>query len=188
MPARTVTDLVDLTAAGGRVEYLYFWGHQPAPTGEPGRGCLSQWWPVTFTVDGRAFASAEHWMMWHKALLFGDEAAGERIIAARTPAEAKKLGAQVRGFDEETWTARRYDIVVAGNVAKFGQHDDLRAYLVGTGDRVIVEASPLDRIWGIGLAADDPRAADPAAWRGLNLLGFALMDVRAALCSPGSGI
>jgi ribA/ribD-fused uncharacterized protein len=70
---------------------------------------------------------------------------------------------------------------VAGNVAKFGQHDDLRAFLLGTGSRVLVEASPGDRIWGIGLTEADPRAADPRSWRGLNLLGFALMEARAQL-------
>jgi ribA/ribD-fused uncharacterized protein len=120
-------------------------------------------------------------MMAGKARLFGDPAAAERILAARTPAEAKNLGREVQGFDEKVWEAARFEIVVAGSTAKFGQDPALRAYLVGTGSRVLVEASPLDRVWGIGLAADDPRAADPAGWRGLNLLGFALMEARAAL-------
>jgi ribA/ribD-fused uncharacterized protein len=75
----------------------------------------------------------------------------------------------------------RYDIVVAGNLAKFGQHDDLRAFLVGTGRKVLVEASPYDRIWGIGMAAGNPDAHRPSAWRGCNLLGFALMEVRERL-------
>jgi ribA/ribD-fused uncharacterized protein len=79
------------------------------------------------------------------------------------------------------WDEHRYDIVVAGNLAKFDQHPELGAYLLGTGERVLVEASPVDRIWGIGLAADNPRASDPAQWRGLNLLGFGLMDVREIL-------
>ena len=87
----------------------------------------------------------------------------------------------MRAFDEATWVAHRYDIVLAGTLAKFGQHDDLRAYLLGTGERVLVEASPVDRVWGVGLAADDPRAEDPTRWRGLNLLGFALMAARDAL-------
>jgi len=70
------------------------------------------------------------------------------------------------------------DLIVAGNMAKFGQHPDLREFLLGTGDRVLVEASPRDRIWGIGLAAGDERATSPDDWLGLNLLGFALMEVR----------
>jgi ribA/ribD-fused uncharacterized protein len=102
--------------------------------------------------------------------------AGRRILEAATPAEAKKLGAQVRGFDPATWEVERFGVVVAGNRAKFGQHPDLAAFLRGTAPRVLVEASPVDRIWGIGMAADDPHAANPA--RGLNLLGFALMQVR----------
>jgi hypothetical protein len=126
----------------------------------------------------RLIASGERVMMAGKARLFGDLAAADRILAARTPAEAKKLGREVQGFDEQVWEAARFEIVVAGSTAKFGQDPALRSYLVGTGRRVLVEASPLDRVWGIGLAADDPRAADPAGWRGLNLLGFALMEAR----------
>jgi ribA/ribD-fused uncharacterized protein len=75
----------------------------------------------------------------------------------------------------------RFEVVVAGNMAKFGQHAGLRQFLLGTGDRVLVEASPRDTIWGIGLAAGDERAAGPDRWRGLNLLGFALMEVRQRL-------
>ena len=91
------------------------------------------------------------------------------------------LAVEVAGLDEQVWQEARFDIVVAANMAKFGEHADLREYLVNTGDRVLVEASPRDRIWGIGLAANDERAAQPDQWRGLNLLGFALMKARAAL-------
>ena len=90
---------------------------------------------------------------------------------------------RVRGFSEDRWAAARYDIVVAGNVAKFSQNDELRRYLLSTGTRVLVEASPLDRVWGIGLAEDDQRARSPSRWRGKNLLGFALMEVRERLGS-----
>ena len=84
----------------------------------------------------------------------------------------------IRGFDEQLWAQRRFDLVVTGNLAKFGQHVELRDFLLTTGSRVLVEASPVDRIWGIGLAADHEHAASPEHWRGLNLLGFALMEVR----------
>ncbi|MCW3816950.1 NADAR family protein [Micromonospora sp. DR5-3] len=178
---RSVADLVAAVRSGRRVKFLHFWGHRPQRDGSVGAGCLSQWWPAPFTVDGRTYATAEHWMMWQKATLFGDAEVAERVLASGHPQRAKALGRQVRGFDEATWAARRYEIVVAGSVAKFGQHEELGRFLLGTGERVLVEASPVDRIWGIGLAADDPRAADPARWRGENLLGFALMDVRAAL-------
>jgi hypothetical protein len=120
-------------------------------------------------------------MMFSKAMLFGDADVAARVLDAGHPNKAKTLGRLVRGFDEETWAANRYDIVVAGSVTKFGQNDDLRAYLLGTGNRVLVEASPLDRVWGIGLAADDERARSPDRWLGLNLLGYALMEAREKL-------
>ncbi|WBC16379.1 NADAR family protein [Micromonospora sp. WMMA1998] len=186
MPIRSVADLIATLDTGETVKYLHFWGHRPQRDGSVGAGCLSQWWPAAFTVDGREYATAEHWMMWHKAMLFGDHEIAGRVLAATHPHRAKALGRQVRDFDEATWTARRFDIVVAGSVAKFGQHDELRRFLLGTGGRVLVEASPTDRIWGIGLAADDPRAGDPATWRGDNLLGFALMRARDALARASS--
>ncbi|MBL7257693.1 NADAR family protein [Paractinoplanes lichenicola] len=178
--ARSVDDLSEY-AARNRVKYLFFWGHQAERDGSAGAGCLSQWWPSRFTTEGHSFASAEHYMMWRKAVLFGDEAMAERILVAPHPKVAKALGGRVEHFRQEEWDAHRYEIVVAGNLAKFGQDDELRDYLLTTGERVLVEASPLDRIWGIGLGRDDPRAADPRRWRGTNLLGFALMDVRESL-------
>jgi ribA/ribD-fused uncharacterized protein len=175
---RSVDELLALT---GPVKYLFFWGHRPQPDGSVGAGCLSQWWPAEFTVDGLRFRSAEHYMMWRKATLFGDAAMAARILDAGHPRDAKMLGRGVAGYDDRKWAAERFAIVVAGSLAKFGQHDDLRAWLAGTGDRVLVEASPTDRVWGIGLAASDERAPDPARWRGLNLLGFALMQAREQL-------
>ncbi|MDH6138799.1 ribA/ribD-fused uncharacterized protein [Kitasatospora sp. GP30] len=179
--SRSAADLLTFTAAGVRPKYLFFWGHRPQRDGSIGAGSLSQWWPSAFEIDGVRYATAEHWMMASKARLFGDEEAVPRILAARSPAEAKKLGQMVRGFREERWAEARFGLVTAGNVAKFEQDPALREYLLGTGNRVLVEASPLDRVWGIGLAADDERAADPARWRGLNLLGFALMAAREQL-------
>jgi ribA/ribD-fused uncharacterized protein len=174
-------ELAALTRRGARPKYLMFWGHRPEREGSVGASCLSQWWPSVVTVDGIAYATAEHWMMAGKARLFGDEEAAARVVAARSPGEAKKLGRQVRGFREDVWVRHRAALVVEGNVAKFGQEPGLGGFLLGTGSRVLVEASPLDRIWGIGLAADDERAADPEQWRGLNLLGFALMEARERL-------
>ncbi|MFQ6331833.1 NADAR family protein [Nocardia sp. CWNU-33] len=178
MRVRSVPELISYAEGAGRVKYVRFWGHQPRQDGSVGHGCFSQWWPAPFQVDGLNFATAEHYMMWGKAMLFGDTDTADRVVAARHPKQAKELGRQVRGFNDIIWAAQRFDIVVAGSVAKFGQHEQLKQYLLGTGDRVLVEASPVDRIWGIGLAADDPRAENPAHWRGLNLLGFALMAAR----------
>jgi ribA/ribD-fused uncharacterized protein len=181
MTVTTVSDLVELIERGGPVEFLFFYGHRPEPDGRPGRGCLSQWWPSAFTVDGLTFATAEHYMMWRKAMLFADEQAAGQILAAPDPAGAKALGRKVRGFDQAAWESRRFEFVVAGSVAKFGQHPGLREFLLATGEQVLVEASPRDRVWGIGLSAGHERAADPRQWHGLNLLGFALMRARATL-------
>ncbi|NRQ32667.1 NADAR family protein [Nonomuraea sp. NN258] len=178
---RSVDQAVAAQNAGRRLRYLFFLGHRPARDGSPGPGCLSQWWPAPFTADGHTYATAEHYMMAHKAWLFGDEETAAAILRSAHPKQAKDLGRQVRGFDEARWREHRYAIVVRAGVAKFGAHPDLAAYLLGTRQRVLVEASPVDRVWGIGLAADDEHAATPSAWRGLNLLGFALMDARDAL-------
>lgn len=178
---RSIGELLDLIGNGGRPEYLLFWGHRPAQADDTGQGCLSQWWPATFRVGELTYPSAEHFMMARKALLFGDAAMAEQIRLAPHPGAAKVLGRQVTGFDEQRWAERRFGIVVSANMAKFSQHADLRQFLLATGDRVLVEASRQDRVWGIGLTAGDDRVASPGKWRGLNLLGFALMEVRQRL-------
>ncbi|MFI7010618.1 NADAR family protein [Streptomyces sp. NPDC050145] len=178
--------LVSALAAGTRVKWLHFWGHTPRADGTLGPSCLSQWWPSPFTVDGVAYATAEHWMMAGKARLFGDAEAERRAVEADHPAQAKKAGRLVKGFDEEVWARERFGIVVAGSLHKFGSDPALRDFLVRTGDRVLVEASPVDRVWGIGLAADSPAAEDPERWRGPNLLGFALMAARRELAAATS--
>jgi ribA/ribD-fused uncharacterized protein len=160
------------------LKYLFFWGHTPKQKGVVDKSCFSQWFPVAFTVAGDTYATAEHWMMAEKARLFGNDDVRQRIIAARHPDEAKKLGRQVTGFDPAVWDAQKYELVVTGNYHKFSQHPALRDYLLTTGERVLVEASPVDAIWGIGLAGSHPDATQPARWLGENLLGFALMEVR----------
>ncbi|MFH9737529.1 NADAR family protein [Streptomyces roseolus] len=177
----TVEELTQQVSRGEKVKWLHFWGHRPTPDGRLAQSCLSQWWPSPFEVDGVRYATAEHWMMAGKARLFGDAEAERTVLAARTPAEAKNAGRLVRGFDEAVWARERAAIVVAGSVHKFASDEGLRGFLLGTGSRVLVEASPLDRVWGIGLAAGDPGAHDPGRWRGLNLLGFALMEARERL-------
>ncbi|WP_235783566.1 NADAR family protein [Amycolatopsis orientalis] len=178
---RSVDEVVRLQRAGNRVKFLFFWGHQPRRDGTIGPECFSQWWPARFTVDGGTFSTAEHYMMWRKAVLFDDAESAARILRARHPREAKALGREVRGFEQSHWEDERYGIVLDGTVAKFGQHPELRDFLLGTKNRVLVEASPLDTIWGIGLAADNPRVENAEHWRGLNLLGFALGEARTKL-------
>jgi len=160
------------------VDFLFFWGHTNK-TGQPvGPFIFSQWYPSPFTVDSITYSTAEHWMMTEKARLFGDAEIAERVIGAKTPKEAKELGRAVRGFDVAAWEQSCFSIVREGNRHKFIQNAGYKEYLLGTGNRVLVEASPVDAIWGIGLAADSAQAKVPHQWRGKNLLGFALMEVR----------
>ncbi len=113
-------------------------------------------------------------MMVEKAALFDDQATRAQVLQAPNPGAAKALGRQVRGFDEAIWLENRFTIVTKANKAKFAQNPELGRFLKQTGSRVLVEASPVDRIWSIGLAQDDDQVTNPTLWRGLNLLGFAL--------------
>ena len=183
-PVQSILDVETLrqvAAAGVAVHYRFFWGHRPRRDGAIADSCFSQWWPARFTVEREVYASAEHYMMAEKARLFGDDEVRRQVLAATDAGRAKDLGRQIRGFEEATWKRARFDIVTAGNVAKFGQDERLRRYLLATRDEILVETSPTDRVWGIGLGRDDPRAADPRAWHGLNLLGFALVRTRGVL-------
>ena len=168
--------LIKRIEAGEACEYLCFYGH--AVHSPVSKTCFSQWYPAPFEIDGVLYPTAAHWMMAAKARLFGDDEALDRIILAPDPKSAKAIGREVRGFDDKVWKANCRQIVTEGNVHKFSQNEELKAFLLSTGDAVLVEAAPRDQIWGIGLGQDNPKARDPKQWRGQNLLGFALMDVR----------
>lgn len=157
---------------------VYFWGHRSSQKDFVTKACLSQWWPSEFSVNGNLYVSAEHWMMAEKARLFDDEKILEKILSTRKPGAAKALGRQIERFNQSVWDEEKYDIVVRGSYYKFSQNKELGQFLVGTGRRVLIEASPVDKIWGIGLAEGDAHVANPLKWKGENLLGFALMSVR----------
>ena len=176
-----VETLAALVAQGNRPKFLHFWRHTPRVPGQLDASCLSQWYPAPFVEGDDAYPTAEHFMMAEKARLFEDLETRGRVLSCRTAADAKKLGRTVKGFDDHLWEAARFEVVVRANLAKFSQNSSLQDFLLGTGHRVLVEASPVDVIWGIGLAANDPMALNPRQWKGLNLLGFALMEVRAKL-------
>jgi len=142
---------------------------------------FSQWHPATFVLDGVLFHCAEQAMMHGKALLFGDAEVAAELLETASPRQQKALGRKVRHFSDGPWKEHRERIVHAANVAKFGQNRPLRELLLATAGTDLVEASPYDRIWGIGLAATDPRATDPTQWRGQNLLGKILTQVRGEL-------
>lgn len=160
------------------LKYLFFWGHRQSKHQKVSKSCFSQWYESPFTVNKKTYQSTEHWMMAHKALLFDNKEVYDKILTCKTPAEAKKLGRQVTGFDEEIWKKHRYTIVILGNIHKFNQNKALGNYLLQTNHRILVEASPVDPIWGIGLAQDHKHIYHVDQWRGLNLLGFALMETR----------
>jgi len=166
---------------GAKFDYVLFWGHRKSNDASITKSCFSQWYEVTFRIGDDLFRTAEHYMMVRKARLFSDEDSARAILSATTPNEAKTLGRRVRGFSEEKWLAHREEIVFTGNLEKFSQNGVLRRFLLSTGDSILLEASPTDSIWGIGLSQDDPRATDPWSWPGLNLLGFALTKVRGRL-------
>jgi ribA/ribD-fused uncharacterized protein len=116
--------------------------------------------------------------MAQKALLFSDHESFEKIITCHKPAEAKELGRKVVGYDDQVWNDKKFELVTLGNMHKFSQHAELGEYLLQTENRILVEASPVDTIWGIGLSQDSKEINNIHAWRGQNLLGFALMEVR----------
>ena len=172
----------------GTLEYIY--PHHPsvqalfdqgAPVTPFLRGPLSQWQRAHFTIDGVEFNCAEQYMMYRKALLFGDERMAAKILEATKPFDHKRMGQQVQGFDQVAWVEARIDIVLTGNRAKFGQNDGLAKKLTRTEGTLLAEVNPRDEIWGIGLAETDPRVQDPAQWNGMNLLGSILMEVRREL-------
>lgn len=146
----------------------------------------SNWYPASFfdAVTGTKFANTEQHMMWAKAMLFQNFELAMRMLQVTDPAELKKMGREVQGYDDALWTEHRLHVVTEGNFLKFSQNPKLGLELLATGDRIIAEASPVDKIWGIGLEESDPRCLDQAQWQGQNLLGLALMAVRDRLREP----
>lgn len=142
------------------------------------KGVFSQWHPTPFTLERVVFATAEQWMMFAKAQIFGDLERAEQILATPDPSEQKRLGQQVRDFDQDVWDESKISVVYSGNRAKFEQNDGALRQLKATDGKMLVEANPRDWIWGTGLAIDDPRLHHPAEWRGTNLLGRVLTKVR----------
>lgn len=158
-------------------DFVFFWGHEDRSKGMS-KICLSQWFQCPFMVDDQYYNCAEQYMMAEKARIFGDEEIRQQILAEYSQMTMKKLGRKVRNYDDEIWKEKRFDVVVKGNIAKFSQNEKLLNFLLSTGDKILVEASPKDTVWGIGLDESSPEAIQPRKWKGENLLGFALMEVR----------
>lgn len=145
--------------------FVLFWG-----------SIFSQWWKSDFTDKtlGLTFSSAEQYMMYHKAILFDDKVIADKIMNTQDPRKQKALGRQVSGFDAEKWNAVCEDVVIRGNYLKFSQNQHLKECLIQFKELEFVEASPMDKIWGIGLSADDSRALNKNTWKGKNLLGISI--------------
>ena len=154
----------DVTITG---KFVFFW-----------RGYLGQWFRSPFVLDGVHYTHAEQAMMAAKARLFNDLETLEKIMAAQKPSLQKSLGREVRGYVDEDWLKVARDVVTRVNIAKFSQDPELKQQLLDTGERTIVEASPVDFLWGIGLACDHEDASNPEKWPGKNWLGESLMRAR----------
>lgn len=157
---------------------VLFWGNKDT---------YSNWHPAAFVINGVRYENVEKYMMAEKARTFGDVEAEQAIMNTADPKVIKAIGRTVAGYDEATWAARRENVVFQACLAKFSQNPPLRHELLATGDRTLVEASPFDQIWGIGLGPDNPLALDLTKWHGQNLLGKALMRVREALRQEDAG-
>ncbi len=149
------------------MKYTFFWG-----------GPFSQWKPSEFEVDNVQYSCAEQYMMASKARLFRDSATLGKIMKASTPKEQKMLGRIVTNFNPKLWDEKCREIVYTGNVAKFSQNLELSIALRNTIGTLLVEASPYDKVWGIGIGPDDPKRLDPKNWNGSNYLGEVLTVVR----------
>ncbi len=166
---------------GKSMKFLFFWGHTQKNNEQIDKACFSQWFPRAFEHEGISYPTAEHWMMAGKAILFKDEEILEKIINCKTAPEAKKLGRKVRNFEPTAWNEAKREIVLQGNILKFSQHEDMKEFLINTGERVLVEASPYDAIWGIGMSVNTKGVENPNNWKGENLLGYVLMDTRKSM-------
>lgn len=151
-------------------KYVFFWGSE-----------LSNWYDCKFRYKNLTFFNSEQAFMWEKAVFFGDMDIAEKIMKTPSPSQCKKLGRIVKDFNADVWLSAGYEVMIAVNLAKFSQRLILKDLLLSTGNKIIVEAIPYDQIWGIGLYHDDDRVLDESKWRGMNLLGKALMEVRETL-------
>lgn len=174
-------ELLQALSRGEAFTFQPFYGHTPRADGRQSDACFSQWWRCEFVVDDVRYSSAEQFMMAEKARVCGDGETLARILTTHEPSLVKKLGREVRNYDEAKWSAARFAAVTRGSLAKFSATPALREFLLATGEAVLVEAAPRDRIWGVGLGRDNPLIHDPTKWRGQNLLGFALVTARARM-------
>ncbi len=156
-------------------EFIFFW----KPTEQ--NGVFGNWFPSPFTLNNINYFCVEQYIMHKKALLFNDIGTATKIMKTQSPRSHRIFGRQVKEFDDTVWNNNKERILYEGLFGKFSQNINLRKELLATEDKILVEASPLDKIYGIGLSKDNPKAQDPQKWLGQNLLGNTLMKVRTDL-------
>lgn len=173
--SNNIQSIIDRYNAGEKLDFIFFWG--PGEAEQP-RNCFNQWSRHCLLKDGFLYTSAEQAMMAEKALLFKDIGTLAKILVCPDPRNVKLLGRQVRGYDEKIWEANRVEIVTEISYQKFKLNAEARDFLLSTKGKILVEASPLDKIWGIKMAESNPSVLDPNKWLGLNCLGESLMNAR----------
>ncbi|WP_366871195.1 NADAR family protein [Flavobacterium sp.] len=176
--------LIDRYENGDSLKFIYFWGNTDKMDLVT-KACFSQWYDSPFSVNNHTYLTAEHWMMAQKALLFNDQNSHDNILNAVKAGEVKEIGRQINNFNQDEWDKRKREIVRVGNIHKFNQHKNLAEFLLNTKERILVESSPVDTVWGVGLSQDNPDIENLYLWRGENLLGYALMEARDFLSDFG---
>lgn len=154
------------------METIYFWSHKNGKYKS-----FSNWYPEIFYNENKIrFITNEHYMMYKKALLFNDKDKANEILLLNNPIDVKKKGREIKNFDENVWDLNKEKIVYEGCYLKFSQNENIKKLLLETEEKIIAEASPYDKIWGIGLRESDAKKG--VNWNGQNLLGNILMKVR----------
>lgn len=159
---------------------VFFWSHRNNKNNNIiGKECLSNWYPSNFvdSEKNRSYVNMEQSMMCGKADLF-EPSMVEVILNTKNPSDIKKKGREIKNFNDKVWNEKCRDIVTKGCYLKFSQNPQLKNYLLSTGNRLIVEASPYDKIWGIGLTAVNAKNVKMDLWPGKNYLGECLMKAR----------
>ncbi|WP_444946014.1 NADAR family protein [Microbulbifer sp. VTAC004] len=152
-------------------KFYFFWKHQ-----------FGQWTLRDISdIDGQTYNCCEQYMMYKKAILFGDIKTADNILKEENPSEQQRLGRAVLGYESKTWDQHKLGVVWTANYLKFTQHEDLKERLLETNNKILAESSPHDLIWGIGLSSDDNRILNPDNWTGKNLLGEILMSIRSII-------
>lgn len=169
---RSNTSFEHLLISGRQVDVVFF--HLP---NEP-YGFLSNWYMSSFDLEGVHYSSMEQYIMYHKCMLFGDQATAKKVLLTDDPSEQQKLGKLCSGYINGVWAGARQAIAMRGLLAKFSQNTDLREQLINTNDAYLVECAHSDKIWACSIRLNESERFDAAKWTGQNILGFALMNVR----------